>query len=82
MWECKQVVTCIVIASLSLTWACSGPEKEIEEGLSTQVLFFSNFEKGVDAFTATGSGTRRTGRGIHTLPEHRRKGGWPPGFSE
>ena len=55
MRECKQVVTCIVIASLSLTWACSGPEKEIEEGLSTQVLFFSNFEKGVDAFTATGS---------------------------
>lgn len=34
---------------------CGGPEKAIEENLQAHVLFFSNFEKGVDALSCAGS---------------------------
>ena len=34
--------------------ACSGPEKAIEENLRQSVLFFSNFDKGVDALDSAG----------------------------
>ena len=40
---------------LSLSLGCGGPEKEIEESLRAHVLFFSNFEKAVDALYSVGS---------------------------
>ncbi len=46
---------CLIVASLALIWACGGPARETEKGLGAHVLFFSNFEKGVDALTAMGS---------------------------
>ena len=36
------------------TFACGGPEKAIEDKLEANVLFYSNFEKGVDALWAEG----------------------------
>jgi hypothetical protein len=38
-----------------LAAGCGGPEREIEQKLRDHVLFFSNFEKGVDALSAAGS---------------------------
>lgn len=35
--------------------ACGGPEEAIEKSLRQHVLFFSNFEKGVDAFDSAGN---------------------------
>ncbi len=35
--------------------ACGGPEKAIEEKLNTHVIFYSNFERGVDALACAGS---------------------------
>ena len=41
--------------AVSLALSCGGPEKVIEEKLSNHILFFSNFEKGVDALSSAGS---------------------------
>ena len=38
-----------------LVAGCGGPEKQIEQKLREHVLFFSNFEKGVDALSSAGS---------------------------
>ena len=46
----------LTLALLGLVAAgCGGPEKEIEWKLQEHVLFFSNFEKGVDALSSAGS---------------------------
>jgi len=42
------------VTLLFLSTACGGPEKAIEESLRTHVLFFANFEKGVDALDSAG----------------------------
>ena len=42
------------ILAAVLVHACGGPEKAIEESLRANVLFFSNFEKGVDALDSLG----------------------------
>ena len=57
--------------------ACGGPEKAIEDSLNEHVIFFSNFEKGVDALwcegdtraSLDGAKTRHhLSEGIATLP--------------
>ncbi len=68
---------CLIVASLALIWACGGPEREIEKGLGAHVLFFSNFEKGVDALTATGSELAELD-GAHT--QHLQTGGRVDGY--
>lgn len=50
-WTCRGAVG---IALLAVA-ACGGPEKAIEEKLEASVLFYSNFEKGVDALWAEGN---------------------------
>jgi hypothetical protein len=49
--------TWLAAAALCLSAAvgCGGPEKEIEDSLRQSVIFFSNFEKGVDALASAGS---------------------------
>ena len=47
-----RAVGALLLASLV---GCGGPEKAIEEKLEANVLFFSNFEKGVDALWAEGN---------------------------
>lgn len=42
------------VMCLGLISGCSGPEKALEESLRKNVLFFSNFEKGVDALDSEG----------------------------
>ena len=44
----------IVLIFLIITTACGGPEKAIEESLRAHILFFANFEKGVDALDSLG----------------------------
>ena len=44
------VATCLILG-------CGGPEGRIEEGLEANVLFFVNFEKGVDAQTGFYAGS-------------------------
>jgi len=48
----RGIVPCVLIAGVL---SCGGPEKAVEEKLSDHVLFFSNFEKGVDALSSAGS---------------------------
>jgi len=46
----------ITLALLGLLAAgCGGPQQQIEEKLREHVLFFSNFEKGIDALSSAGS---------------------------
>lgn len=51
----KTMVGLLSAASLCLLTACSSPEKAIEDNLRKHVLFFSNFEKGVDALDCEGN---------------------------
>ena len=44
----------LIVAFLAITTACGGPEKAIEDSLRAHVLFFANFEKGVDALDSLG----------------------------
>ena len=44
----------LTVIFLTLTTACGGPEKAIEESLRAHILFFANFEKGVDALDSLG----------------------------
>ena len=44
----------LTLIFLAITTACGGPEKAIEESLRAHILFFSNFEKGVDALDSLG----------------------------
>jgi len=41
------------------SFGCGGPEKAIEDKLNESVLFFSNFEKGVDALWAESEGSAK-----------------------
>ena len=43
-----------VLALIFLAISCGGPEKAIEESLRAHILFFANFEKGVDALDSLG----------------------------
>ena len=53
-WHSFHPVTGL-LAVLIFVAGCGGPEKAIEESLHAHVLFFSNFEKGVDALDCAGS---------------------------
>lgn len=56
VWRFSTPIKCILFCFVvSGVMGCGGPEKAIEEKLSTHVLFFSNFEKGVDALSSAGS---------------------------
>ena len=43
------------VFSAALFLACGGPDEAIEKNLRQHVLFFSNFEKGVDALDGEGA---------------------------
>jgi hypothetical protein len=59
--------------------ACGGPEKAIEDKLEANVLFYSNFEKGVDALWAEGErGARLDG----ARTRHHLNGGVADGYVE
>lgn len=62
---------------LILCIACGGPERAIEESLHAHVLFFANFEKGVDALDSLGKdlATFDTANTSHILD-----GGNPDGY--
>ena len=51
----KWLVYPLALGALAWASGCGGPEKEIELSLKEHVLFFSNFEKGVDALSCAGS---------------------------
>lgn len=51
----KAIFGPLSVASLCMLTACSNPERAIEDSLRSHVLFFSNFEKGVDALDSEGN---------------------------
>lgn len=59
--------------------ACGGPEKAIEDKLEANVLFYSNFEKGVDALWAEGE---RVADMDGKLTRHHLDGGVVDGYVE
>mgnify|MGYP004000777137 CR=1 FL=1 len=72
----KYAATALPVVLLGLL-ACASPEETIEQNLRQHVLFFSNFEKGVDAFDGEGESladfdTANT--------NHMKSGGNPDGF--
>ena len=69
-------VAALLAATLA---ACGGPEKAIEEKLEANVLFFSNFEKGVDALWAEGP---RSATLDGKLTRHHLDGGVADGYVE
>ena len=64
-------------ALLFLSTACGGPEKAIEESLRTHVLFFANFEKGVDALDSAGEPLANFDT---ANTHHLKEGGIPDGY--
>lgn len=67
----------VLIAGAS--FGCGGPEKAIEDKLNESVLFFSNFEKGVDALWAEGE---RSAEGDWARTRHHLNGGVVDGSVE
>ena len=61
------------------SFGCGGPEKAIEDKLNESVLFFSNFEKGVDALWAEGD---RGAQGDWARTRHHLNGGVVDGSVE
>jgi hypothetical protein len=51
----KNVLPVLSVVFLGGLLACGSPEEAIEKSLRQHVLFFSNFEKGVDAFDGEGA---------------------------
>ena len=71
---------CVGLALLALTHlGCGGPEKAIENKLEEHVLFYSNFEKGVDALWSAGDATAQ---GDWGKTRHRLNGGIVDGSVE
>ena len=69
---------CILpVVMVALVVACGGPEREYEEHLRNTVIFFSNFEKGVDALSSAGDPlVEIDGANTHNEPT----GGKPDGY--
>ncbi len=67
----------LIAIFLAISTACGGPEKAIEQSLRAHILFFTNFEKGVDALDSLGD-PLATFDTANT--NHIKKGGNPDGY--
>jgi len=67
----------LALIFLLISTACGGPEKAIEGSLRAHVLFFSNFEKGVDALDSAGSPLANFDT---ANTNHLKEGGNPDGY--
>ena len=74
----KALVGMILVALVPV--GCGGPEREIEDKLTENVRFFSNFEKGVDALWSEGDRSANPWDGANT--RHHLNGGIVDGYVE
>tara|TARA_A100001037_G_scaffold208075_1_gene186406 strand:- start:1523 stop:2368 length:846 start_codon:yes stop_codon:yes gene_type:complete len=78
-WKSAFKLGHVFVLSAVTAIGCGGPEKAIEEKLEANVLFYSNFEKGVDALWAEGDrGARLDGANTR----HHLNGGVADGYVE
>ena len=82
-WNVSRWLVCpLALSALAWAFGCSGPERKIEAGLREHVLFFSNFEKGVDALSCAGSPLAMISDArTYTVPEGDKAGGHPVSYT-